>query len=115
MMAQRYGAYKAVTSWQTDNEFGCHDTVESYSENARIAFRLWLEDKYKTIEALNAAWGNVFWSMEYRRFAEIDLPNQTVTEPNPSHHMPPMPISHIMLWGILMRLIIMILAGMLIF
>jgi len=87
ILAERYGAHPAITSWQTDNEFGCHDTVESYSENARLAFRLWLEETYKTIDALNAAWGNVFWSMEYRRFDEIDLPNQTVTEANPAHHL----------------------------
>ncbi|HYD99591.1 MAG TPA: beta-galactosidase, partial [Alphaproteobacteria bacterium] len=37
------------------------------------------------IEKLNAAWGNVFWSMEYRSWAEIDLPNLTVTEANPAH------------------------------
>jgi beta-galactosidase len=87
ILAARYGAHPAITSWQTDNEFGCHDTVESYSENARLAFRQWLEDKYETINALNSAWGNVFWSMEYRRFGEIDLPNQTVTEANPSHRL----------------------------
>lgn len=87
IIAARYGAHRAITSWQTDNEFGCHDTVESYSENARLAFRLWLEGKYKTIDALNATWGNVFWSMDYRRFGEIDLPNQTVTEANPAHRL----------------------------
>jgi len=43
--------------------------------------------KYTTIEALNAAWGNIFWSMEYGAFSDIELPNQTVTEPNPAHVM----------------------------
>ncbi|GIR86278.1 MAG: hypothetical protein CM15mP85_29020 [Rhodobacterales bacterium] len=37
------------------------------------------------INALNEAWGNVFWSMEYENFDQIDLPNLTVTQPNPSH------------------------------
>lgn len=87
ILAQRYGRHPAITSWQTDNEFGCHDTVESYSENARLAFRIWLEDKYGSIDALNTAWGNVFWSMEYRGFGDIDLPNQTVTEANPTHRL----------------------------
>jgi len=49
IIAARYGAHRAITSWQTDNEFGCHNTVESYSENARLAFRVWLEGKYKTL------------------------------------------------------------------
>lgn len=84
-VARRYGNHAAVVAWQTDNEYGCHDTVLSYSDAARDAFRAWLERRYGVIEALNSAWGNVFWSMEYRSFGEIDLPNLTVTEANPAH------------------------------
>ncbi len=85
LMAERYGTHPGIVAWQTDNEYGCHDTTISYSENARTAFRLWLAEKYDDIETLNTAWGNVFWSMEARSFAEIDLPLLTVTEPNPAH------------------------------
>lgn len=85
LVAERYGRNRHVAAWQTDNEYGCHDTIISYSDAARSAFQVWLEQRYGTIDALNRAWGNVFWSMEYRTFAEIDLPNLTVTEPNPSH------------------------------
>ena len=84
-VAERYGRHEAVTAWQTDNEYGCHDTVQSFSAAAREAFRKWLEQRYSTIESLNEAWGNVFWSMEYRSFDEIELPNLTVTEANPAH------------------------------
>lgn len=84
-VAQRYGRHPAVVAWQTDNEYGCHDTVLSYSAAARLAFREWLAARYGSVDALNRAWGNVFWSMEYRSFAEIDLPNLTVTEANPAH------------------------------
>ena len=84
-VAERYGHHPAVVAWQTDNEYGCHDTVLSYSEAARNAFRTWLEARYGTIGALNSAWGNVFWSMEYGAFGEVDLPNLTVTEANPAH------------------------------
>ena len=85
LLGKRYGTHAAVQAWQTDNEYGCHDTVRCYCENCRKAFRVWLEHKYKNVAALNEAWWNVFWSMEYRSFDEIDLPNRTVTEPNPSH------------------------------
>jgi beta-galactosidase len=85
LMADRYGQNPHVAAWQTDNEYGCHDTVISYSPAARDAFRLWLADRYGSVSALNKAWGNVFWSMDYASFDQIDLPNLTVTEPNPAH------------------------------
>ena len=84
-VTDRYGAHPAVIAWQTDNEYGCHDSVLSYSKAAEAGFRLWLSDQYSSIEALNTAWGNVFWSQEYRNFGEVDLPNLTVTEANPAH------------------------------
>ena len=83
--AARYGKNPHVAAWQTDNEYGCHDTVISYSDSARKAFQIWCLNRYGAVETLNEAWGNIFWSMEYRDFADIDLPNLTVTEPNPSH------------------------------
>ena len=84
-LAETFGQHPAIAAWQTDNEYGCHDTVLSYSEAARTAFRKWLAAKYQTTDRLNQAWGNAFWSMEYRGFDEIELPNLTVTEPNPAH------------------------------
>ncbi len=84
-LAERYGHHPAVVAWQTDNEYGCHDTVLSYSAAAAAAFREWLAARYGNIDALNRAWGNVFWSMEYASFDAIELPNLTVTEPNPAH------------------------------
>ncbi|MGB0497118.1 MAG: beta-galactosidase [Rubricella sp.] len=87
LMGERYGRHPSIAGWQIDNEYGCHDTTLSHSDAARAGFRRWLAGKYGTPEALNAAWGNVFWSMEYRSFDEVDLPNLTVTEPNPAHVM----------------------------
>ncbi|MFL0355671.1 beta-galactosidase [Erythrobacter sp. GH1-10] len=84
-MARRYGEHPAIVMWQTDNEYGCHDTVLSYSKAAAARFRVWLAARYETVEALNTAWGNVFWSMEYGSFDEVDPPNLTVTEANPAH------------------------------
>lgn len=84
-LARRYGQSPYVAAWQTDNEYGCHDTVISYSDAARRAFQEWLRTRYGTTRALNQAWGNVFWSMDYDSFEQIGLPNLTVTEPNPAH------------------------------
>ena len=87
ILADRVGHHPALAGWQTDNEYGCHATTYSYSEAARQGFRLWLREKYGTIEALNDAWGNVFWSMEYNSFEQIELPYLTVAEPNPPASM----------------------------
>ncbi len=84
-MGKRYGEHPAITMWQTDNEYGCHDTVLSFSASAAAHFRKWLAARYGNIAALNTAWGNVFWSMEYRTFDEVDPPHLTVTEANPAH------------------------------
>ncbi|MBA3880431.1 MAG: beta-galactosidase [Sphingobium sp.] len=84
-LAERYGAHPGIVAWQTDNEYGCHDTVVSYSAAAADGFRRWLAARYGDVATLNAAWGNVFWSQEYRAFGEIDPPHLTVTEPNPAH------------------------------
>lgn len=87
ILAERYGANPHVAAWQTDNEYGCHDTTISYSDAARVGFQGWCAERYGSVEALNKAWGNVFWSMEYNRFDQIALPNLTVTEPNPAHSL----------------------------
>ena len=90
-LAKRYGKNPHVAAWQTDNEYGCHDTSISYSDVAHDGFCAWLrgvfpgKDNDGDIVALNRAWGNVFWSMEYDSFDDIDLPNLTVTDPNPAH------------------------------
>ena len=84
-LAERYGRNRHVAAWQTDNEYGCHQTTISYSAAAASAFRAWLRARYSDIATLNEAWGNVFWSMEYGDFDQIDPPNLVVTEPNPAH------------------------------
>lgn len=86
-LAERYGKNAHVAAWQTDNEYSCHGTTLSYSDAALNAFRDWLAQRYQSPQALNRAWGNVFWSMEYGSFDEIALPNLTVTEANPAHVM----------------------------
>ncbi len=86
-IAQEFGKHPAVVAWQTDNEYGCHSTTVSYSNHAIRAFQKWCEERYTTIDALNKAWGNVFWSMEYDNFQLIGKPVATVTESNPAHQL----------------------------
>ena len=84
-MARRYGPHPAVVGWQIDNELGDHDTGRCYCEACVSAFRQWLARNYRTLAALNEAWGTEFWSQGYTDWSQIDAPNRTVAGPNPSH------------------------------
>ena len=86
-LARRYGQHDGVVGWQTDNELCCHDTSLSGSAVARSGFQNWCRKRYGAIDTLNNAWGNVFWSMEYRDFDEIEPPFGAVTETNPAHQL----------------------------
>jgi len=87
LLVEAVGGHPALGGWQTDNEYGCHGTTYSYSPAAKQGFQRWLEDKYGTVDALNQAWGNVFWSMEYNRFDQVELPNLLVCEAAPAHDL----------------------------
>jgi beta-galactosidase len=84
ILAKRYGDHPALVGWQTDNEYGCHDTILSWGAEDLKAFRRWLRRNYQTTDQLNEAWGNAFWSMDVQSFEEVSLPNLTVTESNPA-------------------------------
>lgn len=71
-MAKRYGTNKNVTGWQLDNE---PDAKADYSPSSQEAFRQWLQRKYKTIDALNMAWGTAFWSQWFNSFDQVIIPN----------------------------------------
>ena len=86
-LAERYGSHPGLVAWQTDNEYGCHDTTRCWCDTCRSEFRTWLKDRYETVDALNDAWWTTFWSQTYRTFGEVELPEQAVTETNPSHQL----------------------------
>lgn len=71
-MARRYGTNPHVIGWQVDNEPGA---VADYSPASQAAFRIWLQKKYKTIGALNKAWGTAFWSQWFNNFGQVIIPN----------------------------------------
>lgn len=84
IVSGEFGADPAVAGWQTDNEYGCHDTVQSWGAHDLVAFREWLRRRYQSPDQLNAAWGNVFWSQEVGSFDAVSLPHLAVTETNPA-------------------------------
>lgn len=56
-LAKRYGHYDNIIAWHINNEYG----GECYCENCERAFRVWLKEKYGTLEELNRAWNTSFW------------------------------------------------------
>jgi len=85
-LANQYKKAKPIFAWQIDNEFNCHMDV-SYAPCDTFAFRVWLKNKYKSIDALNAAWGTRFWSQVYDDWQQIDLPHPSATYNNPTHKL----------------------------
>lgn len=73
-MAKHYAKDKRIWGWQIDNEPSHYGALD-YSPAAQESFRKWLRNKYKTIDALNHAWGTVFWSGVYSDFSQIEMPN----------------------------------------
>lgn len=84
-IAERFAANPNVIGWQTDNEFGCHDSAICSCDNCARAFRSWLQRKFGTLEALNRAWGTAFWGEVYTEWAQIPVPNHSVADRNPGH------------------------------
>ena len=70
-LAKRYGSNPHVTCWHISNEYG----GECYCENCEKAFRVWLRERYGTIEAVNKAWNLEFWGHTVYDWDEIVLPN----------------------------------------
>lgn len=84
-LAKHFGNHPNVIGWQTDNEFGCHDSTECYCEYCEAAFHQWLRDRYGDLETLNEAWGGAFWGEVYADWTHIPVPTQSAAERSPSH------------------------------
>ncbi len=83
-LLDRYGSHPDIVAWQVDNETGNHDSARCWCTECQAAFSSWLAARFGTIDALNAAWGTVFWSMTYPDFGSVLLPEPTMTSHNPS-------------------------------
>lgn len=66
-LAERYKDYDNIIAWHISNEYG----GECYCENCEKAFRVWLKDRYKTIDNLNRAWNTAFWGHTFYNWDEV--------------------------------------------
>ena len=76
-LARHYGQHPSIIGWQLDNELNC-ETDEFYSDADHQAFRTFVKEKYGCLEALNEAWGTVFWSQTYTDWSQIYCPRQVL-------------------------------------
>jgi len=86
-LGRRFGRNPNVVAWQLDNEAACHDALVCYCAECEKAFRAWLQRKYETPEALNAAWFGAFWSSEFRDFRHVHLNANPVCGVSPQYEL----------------------------
>lgn len=71
-MAEHYGNHPDIIGWQLDNEPGY--PFELYDDVSLVGFQQWLKQRYKTLSALNDAWGGAFWNLNYSAWEQIEFP-----------------------------------------
>lgn len=74
-LAERFAKHPALKMWHINNEyhFFC------YCDECAAAFRVWLKERYGSLDALNAAWNTAFWGHTYTDFDQV-LPPTYLTE-----------------------------------
>lgn len=82
-IAKRYANHPAVAMWHVHNEYGA-PVSDSYDTASRDAWRVWLQNRYSSLDALNTAWGTSFWGQTYLEWDHIPVPSVSATVTNPA-------------------------------
>ncbi len=71
LLAERYKDHPALGMWHISNEYGgeCHCPL------CQEAFHKWLKNRYGTIDNMNDAFWNTFWSHRYFSFEQVESPS----------------------------------------
>ena len=85
-LAERYGSHPAVVLWHIHNEYGV-PVGEDYSAQSAAAFRLWLQERHGSLDALNAAWGTAFWGQHYEEWEHVGVPAAAPSVVNPAQRL----------------------------
>ncbi|MEY8744935.1 beta-galactosidase [Bacillales bacterium AN1005] len=70
-LAERYKDHPAVLVWHISNEYG----GDCYCDNCEKAFRVYLKERYQTLDQVNKAWNTNFWGHTFYDWDEIVLPS----------------------------------------
>ncbi len=70
LLAERYAKHPALAVWHISNEYNgaCHCPL------CIDAFRAWVQARYGTLDALNAAWWTSFWAHTYTDWSQVEPP-----------------------------------------
>ncbi|WP_084101805.1 beta-galactosidase [Demequina sp. NBRC 110051] len=82
-LARHYADHPAVVMWHVHNEYGV-PVGEDFGPRSVAAWQQWLQRRYGTLEALNAAWGTAFWGQRYGDWEHVVAPAATPTIANPA-------------------------------
>ncbi len=75
-LAHRYKDRKNIVAWHISNEY----EDKCYCEKCQNAFRVWLKERYQTLDALNRAWNTAFWGHTFYDWDEVVVPDQRSEE-----------------------------------
>ncbi|GGP94803.1 beta-galactosidase [Streptomyces roseolilacinus] len=85
-LARRYADHPALALWHVHNEYGVPVSA-CYCDTCAAAFRVWLGERYGSVDAVNEAWGTAFWGQRYGGLDQIDPPRLTPTACNPAQQL----------------------------
>jgi beta-galactosidase len=85
-LARRYANHPALVLWHVHNEYGA-PISDSYDDHSVAAFRIWLQNRYGTLDTLNEKWGTTFWGQVYGEWDEIDAPRQSASVSNQAQRL----------------------------
>ncbi|MFC8734298.1 beta-galactosidase [Luteimicrobium sp. NPDC057192] len=81
-IAERYAGTDGLVAWHVGNEYG----GACYCDHCAAAFRVWLRERYGTLERLNDAWNATFWSHLFSDWEEVVPPNALSEHWRGPHH-----------------------------
>lgn len=78
-LGKRFGHHPGVIAWHMSNEYagGAGDNGDGacYCPLCQENFRVWLKEKYRTLDELNHAWWTSFWSNTITDWSQIHAPS----------------------------------------
>ena len=69
-LAERYHGHPALVAWHVSNEY----LSACYCDLCVEAFRVWLKQRYSSLDELNQKWWTAFWSHTYTDWSQIEPP-----------------------------------------